>query len=122
MNKLWAILFSIFYSFLASASNYSCQDENGNKIISLNINDGKNEFIYYESGKEVVQFTLPLESIVHSNYWDNDRIYINFHPGWGESTVHIIGRLSKREVSMIDIYIRGMAGNIVRTIHQFHCR
>ncbi len=117
------LLLALFFLMSANAfsNEYECRDKNGQGLIQISMHDNRSEFKYSNNNQVVLNLKMPLPKIIHGNNWETDRKYLNFNPGWGESTVNIYVRISERDGSLFDIYVKGMAGNFVGLLTNYKC-
>ena len=109
ISLFWAAnAFTSGYDESRYGASYECTGVQGQPIIKVSTKQGHAKFEYIVDNQTRFHLNLPDDALKYSNYWDTDRTYVNFNPPWGESTVHIYGRISEKEGSLFDVYANGM--------------
>ncbi len=121
MKKLLLFIIFIGLGQNAYSRSYTCTRSASDPTIIISTEVGAAFIEYVAEGKSTFKFSLPDTSVIKGNYWETKREYINFNPGWGESTVNIYGRISTDESSIFDIFVRGMRGNLVQSLVSYKC-
>lgn len=114
-----------FIAHNALANIYTCTSAMTEPTIIVEISGENSKFKYKPEGGRELTLNLGQTNFTYANNWATDRLYMNFHPAWGESTVHIYGRITEEPNGTIfDIYLSGMAAQgpaVIALLTNYSC-
>ena len=115
------ILFMLIFSNITYGSEYICTREINDPKIILKSDSQNYKFQFFRQGQLQLSFSVPTTAL--NTFHENRSIgpVLSFVPGWGETDGSIYGRFSETG-AVFDIYVSGMAGQVVTTLTNYNCK
>ena len=124
MKVMFLSFFLILISNTVFAKDYICQGGLEEPVIEIIKKDNHTKFRYLVDGNVRLSLNMSKEIIKPTTQFpigfDAGQTFI-FRPGYGETMVHIYGRILPRG-AIFDIFVLGMLGNVQRTHIDYKCK
>ena len=122
IQLLLIIIINLMTWAVLAANTYECTGTQGQPVVSISTEKGLGNFEYFSRDGNEFSVNLP-DDAIYKDWNTGGRVYINFRPGWSESTVNIYGWISNEGQALFDIYAMGLVvpDEVVETLTGYYC-